>query len=159
YGPSVPGLPTDYGSWIVLILPYIEQDNIAKQWPRQFYPGGIRDQNAFLSILQSPGAAGAQRIKVLECPSYAVSAWVYSPPNGSYFEAVTSYAACYGTMPYGTPPPPSPQIKDGMFHFNSSVRLSDVADGTSNTLLLGEHDARDPCIDDYQTASRGYWIT
>jgi prepilin-type N-terminal cleavage/methylation domain-containing protein/prepilin-type processing-associated H-X9-DG protein len=169
YGSSVPGLPTDYGSWIVLILPYIEQNNIARQWPQQYYPGGNFDVNAYQIMFNGPGALAGQRIKILECPSSARATWIYSQkdwspdlPNGLYV-AITSYAACYGTVPWGTPPFPNPPVKDGMFHWNTSVRITDVTDGTSNTLLVGERDARDSCnatfptIFNLQTGIVGEW--
>jgi prepilin-type N-terminal cleavage/methylation domain-containing protein/prepilin-type processing-associated H-X9-DG protein len=171
FGPSVPGLPTDIGSWIVLILPYLEQDNIARQWPRQsILPGGLTDTNAARIRYNGPGALQGQQVKVLECPSYVVDSWVWvgpsdptTAPDGQY-AAKTSYAACYGTLPSGSPPYPGPLIKDGMFHYNSQVRMTDVTDGTSNTLLLGERDARDPCLTEaksgsinYQTGEYGAW--
>src|SRR5262249_45861198 len=108
YGPSVPGLPTDYGSWIVMILPYIEQNNIARQWPQQVFPGGRSNLNTYQILYNGPGALAAQQIKILECPSYARATWITKPytiptwaPDG-YSYAITSYAACYGTLPWGT---------------------------------------------------------
>src|SRR5262249_32325221 len=148
YGPSVPGLPTDYGSWIVMILPYIEQNNIARQWPQQFYPGGTFDINAFQLGFNGPGSLVGQRIKILECPPSARGTRDYhTAPSSTYpdgvYEAITSYVGCYGTLPYAVAA--FPIVKDGMFQSNTSVRITDVTDGTSNTLLVGERDARDPC--------------
>jgi prepilin-type N-terminal cleavage/methylation domain-containing protein/prepilin-type processing-associated H-X9-DG protein len=169
YGSSVPGLPTDYGSWIVMILPYIEQNNIARQWPQQVYPGGSANLNALRLIVNGPSALAAQQIKVLECPSYARARWIYQGVRSSAFplgqyEAITSYVASYGTAPYGTPPYPYPPVRDGIFQSNSSVRITDITDGTSNTLLVGERDARDPCNSNFnggfsslQTGAIGIW--
>jgi prepilin-type processing-associated H-X9-DG protein len=145
-----------------MALAYIEQDNLARSLPRQQFPGGSQDQNAARIVLNGPNALAGQRLKVLECPSYAVDKWVFQRapdstyPDGAYL-AVTSYAACWGTMPVGTPPAPTPPVKDGMFSYNTQVRLLEVTDGTSNTLLLGERDARDPCITNYRTANLGWW--
>jgi prepilin-type processing-associated H-X9-DG protein len=160
YGPPIPGLPTDYGSWIVMILPYFEQDNIARRWPPTIKDNLYYNQTAF----NGPNGLGAQRLKVLECPSYAVDKWVWvgapRPPTypDGFHGAVTSYAANWGTILSGLQPPsPAPRIKDGMFEYNTQVRILEVTDGSSNTLLLGERDARDPCVPYYRTAQNGYW--
>ena len=66
YGPSIPGLPTDAGSWLVMILPYIEQGNIASQWPQTFSPyAGITpiagvgyNTPAWQAISNGPNAPG-----------------------------------------------------------------------------------------------------
>lgn len=163
YGMPIPDLPTDYGSWIVMILPFIEQDNIARQWPRQLYPGRL-DLNAFRLIGNGPNALAAHRIKTLECPSYVIDNWVYQARPTFFFpegatSAATSYAACWGTMPYGTPPFPTPFVKDGMFNFNTQFSMADVTDGSSNTLLIGERDSRDSCFTAYQTARYGAWFS
>ena len=161
-GPYIPGLATDYGSWAVYLLPYIEQSSIAQLWPSQFYPGGVSDPNAQKAAYNGPNAPAGQRIKTLECPTFQTSTWVAqvapsaTVPDGYYY-AMTSYAACYGTLPFGTPPSPTPYVKDGIFGYNSKVRITDVTDGTNNTILLGERDARDPCVTIYQIGQLGFW--
>ncbi len=166
YGTPLTGLPSDYASWVVFLLPYIEQNNIATRWPAVAFPGGSLSPSASLILYNGPNSLTGQRIKVLECPSYQPDTWVYQgTANATYYPdspyyAVTSYAACYGTQPFGTPPIGSGSpIKDGMFHFNLRVRVADVTDGTINTLLIGERDALDPCILDYKKATRGWWYT
>jgi prepilin-type processing-associated H-X9-DG protein len=37
--------------------------------------------------------------------------------------------------------------QDGVMYLNSSVRFSDISDGTSSTLLLGERNRLDPVLD------------
>jgi prepilin-type processing-associated H-X9-DG protein len=39
---------------------------------------------------------------------------------------------------------PTPIRKDGMFHFNTRTKLTDVPDGTSGTILMGERSHFDP---------------
>src|SRR5262249_12967007 len=96
--------------------------------------------------------------KVLRCPADALPAdgvyQDYAPgeipdyPQGAYF-GLTSYGANWGTqqlptinggVPYGAPPP----VKDGLFHMNTRTRLTDITDGTSQTILLGERSHREP---------------
>jgi prepilin-type N-terminal cleavage/methylation domain-containing protein len=50
--------------------------------------------------------------------------------------AVSSYAACLGTLAYEEQP------FNGVFHRNSRVRLDDIVDGTSKTLGIGERMSR-----------------
>ena len=81
YGPSAPGLPTDYGSWLVMILPYIEQGTIATQWPQTFSPyAGINPSAgvgyytpAWQAIANGPNSLAAAQLKVMECPSYIIA--------------------------------------------------------------------------------------
>src|SRR5262245_5554149 len=163
------GLPTDTGSWIVMILDYFDQDNIGRRYPKQFYSWNgsfyAYDVNAGRIARNGPGALAGQRIKILECPTYVVGSWVrqYPPsatfPDGEHV-ALTSYAACWGSSPFLTLQGSALQVVtvgDGMFHQNTRVRLSQVSDGTSHTLLVGERDSRDPCRGEYQTGDRGWW--
>ena len=47
----------------------------------------------------------------------------------------------------GTAPPWPGMTQDGIFHIDSCVRLTDITDGTSSTLLFGERYHRDPQYD------------
>ena len=171
YGATPPGLPTDFGSWMVMILPYIEQGNLASQWPTTWtqYTGitpkySVFNLPAYAAAVNGPGAPEGQALKVMECPSYIVPNWVYvqAPstnfPLGAYF-GLTSYAACYGTMPYATPAYPTPPIKNGVFNYNSMTRVLDITDGTSSTILLGERCSIDPCFTNYQAGISGVWAS
>lgn len=50
--------------------------------------------------------------------------------------SVSSYAGCLGDTAYEDP------AFTGLFHRNSRVRVADVTDGTSNTLVIGERVSR-----------------
>ncbi len=55
-----------------------------------------------------------------------------------------NYVASFGSQGFedicATPPFPAAQcVSNGMFYHNSATRMADAADGTSNTVFLGEH--------------------
>jgi hypothetical protein len=102
-----------------------------------------------------------QVVQVLLCPSDALPdpvfhfndpllpqyAWAY----GYYGRG--SYGGNAGRQSFGPPPP----TLDGIFFQDSSIRLDDVTDGASNTLLLGERSHRDPNYDRYTSESALVW--
>jgi prepilin-type N-terminal cleavage/methylation domain-containing protein/prepilin-type processing-associated H-X9-DG protein len=118
-----------YGTFVVPLLPFVEQDNLAK---------ARADANSSTSLI-GPSAWHATEIKTLLCPSSPLDP-VYQA--GTRYYGLTSYGANCGTQL--TPSFPTPFVKDGMFNYNTSVRLTDVKDGTSSTILLGEKDGSDP---------------
>lgn len=163
YGPPVPNMPTDNGSWLVSILRYIEQGPLADQVPMFLNPDGTENAAGQVATFNGPGSPAAQQLKMDQCPSYQVSQWVnIGVPNSTFTAgacyAVGTYLACYGTMPQGTPAFPNPPVRDGVFNSNSMTRVADIMDGTSNTLLLGERSSIDPCVTGYQTGAGGFWF-
>src|SRR5262249_31148938 len=64
-----------------------------------------------------------------------------SYPQGLY-SGLTSYGANWGTQQF--PSDSTPLVKDGAFHYNTRTRLTDFADGTSQTILLGERSHHEP---------------
>jgi prepilin-type N-terminal cleavage/methylation domain-containing protein/prepilin-type processing-associated H-X9-DG protein len=110
--------------WAAFLLPQLEQDNLCRQLdlthPVQNSPA-----------IQMP-------IKVYLCPSDAFPPGAFAVPD-AFGDTVTqaapsSYAACVGGDESDTDGPTG----RGIFYRNSQTRLTDVADGTSNTLLVGE---------------------
>ena len=70
------------------------------------------------------------------CPS-AVGLPSSRPGNGGW-----QYATYRGSMgaydPAVTPPSTTPSVENGMLYRNSAVRMGDVTDGHSNTIMLGD---------------------
>ena len=107
---------------------------------------------------EGTNAVQAQVIEILLCPSDPLPERVVemtaanaalTPPWSWGFYGMSSYGGNAGkrSVPPG-PPPDFPGItRDGIFFLDSSVRLADVTDGSSNTLLFGERFHHDPEFD------------
>lgn len=124
-----------------MILPYLEQRSL---W-EQFSP---------TARLGDPVNAA---FRIGEIPSYLCP----SDPKPQFFDLkeeggsrvlarlpVSNYIGVFGTgdlhgcenSPGDAPVSPSGQcMGDGIFFHNSKVRIPDVTDGTSNTMMVGEH--------------------
>jgi len=132
-----------YWSWMAKLLPYVEQgplynlaDNFSKQ-PNAYWPWS-------LSLVDAgsppPNPALKQVIPIYSCPADGRS--LVAATTGGITVAFTSYLGNAGT---------GNNSKDGVFHFQSKVRLTDIIDGTSNTFLAGE---RPPS----QDLNYGWWF-
>jgi prepilin-type N-terminal cleavage/methylation domain-containing protein/prepilin-type processing-associated H-X9-DG protein len=118
--------PNLYYSWLSIILPYIEHQDIFAQ--------------INLSVNQfSNTTAAAQTVPTFLCP--ANTQYQTQVFNGETF-ATTNYGCVQGTqddfsgditIPFG-----------GIMYPNSKTRIADVIDGTSNTMLLAERSYDDP---------------
>ena len=105
---------------LTLLLPYIEQDNIYSQID-------------FTQKANSAANAGptAMTIKIFLCPSDRTSL----PPTG---QGGNNYFANYGTEPWFFQ---NRSVANGVFALretNKGVKLTDIKDGTSNTVAFSE---------------------
>jgi prepilin-type processing-associated H-X9-DG protein len=145
----VEGAPTDgVNLWVELLL-YFEQDNLHRWWD-------YKDNRN--NVAGSTSAVQAQVIEILLCSSdqlqervveMTVANAALAPIWSWGFYGISSYGGNAGkrSVPPG-PPPDYPGItRDGIFFIDSSVRLADVTDGSSKTLLVGERFHHDPCFD------------
>src|SRR5262245_36886252 len=144
----VGGRPSGGSNLWVEVLPYFEQDNLYKNWDHH-------DNRT--NVAGGRNATQAQVIKILVCPSDLLPEPVWeltavtagSPVWSRGFYGLTSYGGNAGKRSVHTGGPPAfPRItRDGIFFIDSSVRLTDITDGTSNTFLFGERFHRDPEFD------------
>jgi prepilin-type processing-associated H-X9-DG protein len=106
-------------SWATLILPFLEQDNLAR---------------AGYAIYT------ARDIPVYACPSDPHAMEYYADNDVYGTHGLTDYLAVTGTMTFaGHPIPGRPRPPcDGVIYENSRTRFADITDGTSNTVLVGE---------------------
>jgi prepilin-type N-terminal cleavage/methylation domain-containing protein len=128
-------------SWAVLILPFIEQEALYGLWTT---PVAGQAQHFGINPFHIPEmqAARQAQIAIFYCPSRRSPPQLAdaSPPN-LYIGSCNDYAACIGdgTLIGG--------LESGMFISTQTVsgtappigvRFSDVTDGLSNTLAMGE---------------------
>jgi prepilin-type processing-associated H-X9-DG protein len=109
-----------YLSWLARILPYVEQDAV---W-RQTLDAYQADNN----FTNDPPHPFATVIRLYGCPADARVQTV-GLARGKLHAAFTSYLGVGGTRTFKG---------DGTLFTNSTVRLTDITDGTSTTLLVGE---------------------
>jgi len=126
----------------VEILPFVDQSPLHKKW----------DYDDYRNNLKVGGEATvAQVLALLLCPSdhlpNQVNRLRVPPPydwiNSDY--AIGCYGGNAGTRSFGYAG--VPQSRDGVFFSGSRVRIADVGDGTSQTILLGERSHHDPEYD------------
>ena len=108
-------------SWIVQILPFMEEGNVYKQFTLS--KGAYAAENE---------RARKHPISLLHCPSSPMTSGVDSP--------ISTYAGCH----HGQEAPIDTD-NNGLLFLNSHIRFSDIEDGSSYTILIGEalHDEDD----------------
>ena len=118
-----------YGLHMAL-FPYYEQDNLRKNLVDNVV-------NPHYVNCKGPDSVGAQVVKILICPSDGAMISQVGT-YGIYYFGLTSYGGCSGTFPTSTSPPAPRILPNGIFFMNSTVRMQDITDGTSQTLMFGE---------------------
>ncbi len=109
-------------SWLQGLLPYVEQLAV--------YDQAIADYQNSPSPFS--GHLGMRTvIPLFQCPSELDTGEAHWTHNNR-LAASTSYLGVNGT---------DWSTEDGIFYRNSKTRFSDIADGTSNTLMIGERPA------------------
>lgn len=111
--------------WHAHLLPFLEQDPLA-----------LKTREAFRKTLSLSSPVHAHKATVIEvygCPADSLaknSEPFFGPEKGPM--GLTSYLGVEGLSLF---------TKDGCLFYDSNVRVSDIQDGTTNTLLVGERPA------------------
>ncbi|MSQ94760.1 MAG: DUF1559 domain-containing protein [Gemmataceae bacterium] len=144
YGRFPKGTDTIWGdhwylSWMGSILPFVEQNALGKtvdpEYRRSMSPWGYWWSPGWGGY--APHAALGMVVSIYRCPADVRE--LVSPidmGNGNVTPiAFTSYLGVSGT---------NGSAYDGILYHKSTVRLTDITDGTSNTFMVGE---RPPSLD------------
>jgi prepilin-type N-terminal cleavage/methylation domain-containing protein/prepilin-type processing-associated H-X9-DG protein len=128
-----PPVAGQYASWGEQILPFIEQSNLQKALNLT--------ENQYANC-NGPSSVGGQVVKIYICPSDRLDNFVttYSTGGTTYYFGQISYGANGGTRSWYV----ANMTNDGVFYINSKVKLTDIKDGTSNTIAFGERFHFDP---------------
>jgi prepilin-type N-terminal cleavage/methylation domain-containing protein/prepilin-type processing-associated H-X9-DG protein len=146
-----------YWSWMALIMPFWEQDNLYRQaetWAKTGAPGSYQywPWGGFWLSPQTPAnPALGTKVKTLICPAdgredtlLPGSSW-----GGVGNVSFTGYLGVSGISGDNNNKTNLAQI--GILYSKSATRFGDIIDGTSNTLMVGE---RPPSSDLYY----GWWF-
>ena len=157
FPPGVDRWASQRSSVFVFLLPYLEEGSLYDRWKQ---PDADRQ------------ALAATVLSSLVCPSDIIPDNPVQNRVSERWYGLTSYGGNGGTRSFH---PESPELKtDGVFfevglysrprRYQAAVRISDITDGTSHTLLFGERTHRDPNYDSFaaqgweQTMGEyGYW--
>ena len=135
-------------TWVMFLWPFIEQRNLAimnnVNLPFHNPPGTIH--------FTMDGLCG-QAVPMYSCPSDDGSDLTL--PAAQYQRRRGNYVINWGTTVYDTPP--STTVSAPFAHINGSratpkdVRIRDITDGTSNTLMMSEYlKAKSPADNDWR---------
>jgi prepilin-type N-terminal cleavage/methylation domain-containing protein/prepilin-type processing-associated H-X9-DG protein len=137
-------------SWAEAVLPFIEQDNLQK---------ALNLTQREFANCNGTNSTGAQVIKILICPSDKLDGLplpnvsTFVSGGTTFYFGMNSYGANAGTRSWFV----SSMTTDGVFYINSKVKLTDVRDGTSSTLLFGERYHFDPAYTAINTLGGWAW--
>ncbi|HWL10979.1 MAG TPA: DUF1559 domain-containing protein [Planctomicrobium sp.] len=118
------------GPWSVLILPYLEQSALYQKF---------NFSRAMFSYSLEEGSAYSENVPPAKTPLQSYQC----PTYGGYNRLHSNYFGVMGggvmlTAYSSTGSPGRAMWENGMLYRNSNVRMRDVTDGTTNTLLVGE---------------------
>jgi prepilin-type N-terminal cleavage/methylation domain-containing protein/prepilin-type processing-associated H-X9-DG protein len=126
--------PYRFSSWLTHLLPYVEQHNLWALTEKAY-------QQSPSPFKNPPHVGLATVVPVYICPADSRISMPQTAPRDQFPVAFTSYLGVSGQ---------DLTTKDGILFRDSQVRIADVADGVSNTLLAGER----PPSADFQY---GWW--
>jgi prepilin-type N-terminal cleavage/methylation domain-containing protein/prepilin-type processing-associated H-X9-DG protein len=144
------GITWNQSSWYVHILPFIEQKNLYDQ--ANFSKGLYTDGGATQA---GRGGLALTRIEAFLCPASPAKKMmmtgVHNPHTPELIQGQVPYTAHYYGIQGAKGPDPSGQAyplsgatthgafaTSGIMQCDGNVRIANVTDGTSNTLMIGE---------------------
>jgi prepilin-type N-terminal cleavage/methylation domain-containing protein/prepilin-type processing-associated H-X9-DG protein len=143
-GSAYPGAPV-YARWSphAMFLPFIEQNPLTQSINWNFPPEtpGMQAVLNFMPAWQNPGRVNAQQSRIeltlFLCPSDHAPGDPAWPGQNNYVANMgTTWLCDVGDQNPSTTHPTV--LADGVFYYQSKVRIGDITDGTSNTAMFSE---------------------
>jgi len=143
---ALPPVPKKFFGWPTALLPYYEQEGLLQ------FMDLTMDQYSYAAGEKS---IAAQIIWMLICPADTDMDIVFKYPSRGniYCFGMNSYGGNGGTRSWYV----DDMTTDGIFYINSSVRIEQITDGASNTLLFGERHHYDPHAETQEYLKQGGW--
>lgn len=121
-------------TWVMFVWPYIEQDNLGRKvdWSKPFFVAPATIPGTL------DGLTGA-KVALYYCP---VDTGVDLTDHPNFQRRRGNYVINWGNSRYGQKPQPVARAPfshiDGLRYRPRPTRLSDISDGTANTLMMSE---------------------
>lgn len=127
-------LGNQYNKWWTFqarLMPFFEQKNLYERLDFGRYCFGFLGANPAID-------RGAITLEIFQCPSdvNANKIWESNPGVGRH--STTNYLGVIGTRTHSNASNPPSGYHNGILYVGSNVRMRDVTDGTSNTMIVGE---------------------
>lgn len=137
-----PKIQNRFGSWMVWIMPYIEQNNLYSQLDLT--------QREYVNA-DGPNSIATAVVPGFQCPSDIDEDVVNS--FSDFWFGTNSYYGSAGIQGWFL----ANLSLDGMLFYNSAVTFGEINDGSSNTFLLGERYSMDPEFERFNTYRGWAW--
>jgi prepilin-type N-terminal cleavage/methylation domain-containing protein/prepilin-type processing-associated H-X9-DG protein len=154
---SVP-VDTVFANWGIRVLPFLEQDPLFRRYDTTLYnahPNNIPVLVTFLSVMTCPSDTGVSQLRRPQVGlNMDIAPGSYKGVSGKRWGAMNGYWDYPPSLPDAQQHPTSrgPLTMSGIGGF-VPLRVVEIQDGTSNTLLIGEYATRTSLAD------RGYWAS
>ena len=122
-----------------MLLPFYEQSTLYRQLNFGAFCFGALGSNTAIN-------QGGIVLPIFQCPSDPNSnkIWQVSPASGRHMP--TNYMGVIGTRTHPSASNPPADYHNGMLYLASNVKIRDVTDGTSNTMIAGERGIPDDLL-------------
>jgi prepilin-type N-terminal cleavage/methylation domain-containing protein/prepilin-type processing-associated H-X9-DG protein len=131
-------------SFLVLLLPYLEQDNLYKL----LGPAAVRSSTTFIFFNNAAKAGLGTYVPTFYCPSDGYGGLTRDLLGFSQ-ATLTNYGGCFGLTNADA------LTTKATFGVNRGARITDITDGTSNTMVMSEILSGSPSNPDWRAMA---WV-